>query len=195
MAYRQIWRTVKRKPRMDVDTFHAIRDALPAMGKCSLDLCYLTAQRTTEIRFLRWSQIKDGNIKFVPTKTARSSGATVTVQVTAEIREVLDQAKALGKVQQIGRGDAYVVQSKGGSQFSKTGLISMWRRACSKAEIVGVTAKDIRPFARTMAEKAGYSIEDLRKGAAHTSVTTTEGYLAQYREVESPIKLEMPAKT
>jgi integrase len=187
-------RPPKRSARMDAEKFHAIRDALSPMGKCFLDLCYLTAQRTTEIRLLRWSQIKDGKIKFLPTKTAKSSGATVSVPVTADIQEVFDRAKALGKVQQIGKGDSYIIQSQDGGRFSKTGLISVWKRACAKAGIVGVTAKDIRPFALTMAEKAGYSIEDLRKGAAHTSVATTEGYLARYREVDSPIRLKLPAK-
>jgi integrase len=49
------------------------------MMQCFIDLCYLTCQRSTEIRLLTWEQIDRvaGVIHFVPTKTAASSGEAV----------------------------------------------------------------------------------------------------------------------
>jgi integrase len=66
-------------------------------------------------------------------------------------------------------------------------------RACAKAQVAGVTTRDIRPFALTTAEQMGYNVDELRKAAAHTSVETTEGYLGQYRQVVSNVRLTLPA--
>jgi integrase len=54
--------------------FHAIREALligekggktrsGEMIQCFIDLCYLTAQRSTEIRNLKWSEVGDANLR------------------------------------------------------------------------------------------------------------------------------------
>lgn len=184
----------KRAPRVDAAVFHRLRDALPAIGQVFIDLLYLTQQRPTEIRRLRWSQVSGGLIKFRPTKTERSSGVNVSVPITPELAAVLERAKQLGKIKPIARGDAFVLQSRGGGRFSVTGLHSMWRRACIAIDLHGVTTRDVRPFALTEAERQGYRIEDLRKAAAHTTIGTTEGYLAQYRDVESSIRLALPEK-
>jgi integrase len=179
--------------------YHAIRDALPPIGQCFLDLCFLTTARPTEIRVLRESQIYDGVLHFLPSKTEQSSAATVDWPITPEIEAVLKRARSLNKLQAVGRGDASVIQTRDGSRYSATGLFSMWKRARTEAEqkVAGcakVTTRDIRPYALTSAEKAGARIEDLRKAAAHTTTATTEGYLDQYRQVVSPIRMTLPQR-
>lgn len=68
--------------------YHRIRDALLTgkdgrktasgeMVQCYIDLCYLLYQRTTEVRLLRWDQVREEGIYFKPTKTEASSGAKV----------------------------------------------------------------------------------------------------------------------
>ena len=87
-----------------------------------------------------------------------------------------------------------MIQTAGGGAFTKSGMNSVWRVACVKAEIKGVTTRDVRPFALTTAEKMAYRIEDLRKSAAHSTVTTTGGYLDQYRAVVSPVTMTLPER-
>ncbi|MFJ2995607.1 phage integrase central domain-containing protein [Pandoraea sp. NPDC087047] len=67
------------------------------MMQCFVDLCYLTAQRSTEIRLLKWSQVDfaAGVIHFIPSKTEDSSGIAVDVTITPEIREVLKRVQEL----------------------------------------------------------------------------------------------------
>lgn len=184
----------KRKLRIkSEEMFWKIHDCLPPMGQCFLLLCFLTTARPTEIRLLKESQIDD-IIHFQPTKTEYTSGATVDWPVTPEIREVLDRARSLNRLRAMAGGDAYVIQERGGSPYTKNGLHTMWVKGVRKAGYSGVTTRDIRPYALTMAEKQGYALSDLRKAAAHTTVTTTEGYLDQYRNVVSPVRMMLPAK-
>jgi integrase len=67
------------------------------MMQCFIELCYLTCQRSTEIRLLTWEQIDraTGVIHFVPTKTAESSGEAVDWPITPDIDTVLNRARLL----------------------------------------------------------------------------------------------------
>lgn len=160
-----------------------------AIAQCFVDLCYLTAQRPTDIRKLLWSQVRADGIAFKPTKTAGSSGAKVVVPLTAAIQEVLERARTFGKVRSI-----YVIHALDGSPYTMSGIRSAWVRACRRAEVKNATIKDLRPKALTDAERAGYRIEELKTAAAHSSVTTTEGYLKTYREPVSRVELRLPTR-
>lgn len=206
---REVW--LKSPPRRDRyitdEEFLAIRegmltgdDGLPTrageIARCFVDLCYLTAQRSTDIRKLLWNQVREDGIAFKPTKTAGSSGAKVVVRLTAAIREVLERARAFGvpaaataRIKSI-----YVIHALDGSPYTMSGIRSAWVRACRRAGVANATIKDLRAKALTDAERAGYSIEQLRTAAAHSSVTTTEGYVKTFREPVSAVELEIPSK-
>lgn len=188
------------------------------MVRCFVDLCYLTAQRPTDVRRLLLTQIRDDAIAFRPSKTAHSSGARVLVPLTPSIREVLERAKACGASYHEGSKRSgnvksiYVIHSLDGNAYTMSGLRSAWVRAVSRARkkyvencehegiapsdtyLVGVTIKDLRPKALTDAERAGYTIEELKTAAAHASVTTTEGYVKTYREPVSKVRLSLPSR-
>jgi len=184
----------KRKAKMDAAVFWKINDNLSESGKCFEELMFLTTARPTEIRLLRESQI-GSTIRFRPTKTSDTSGATVDWPITPQIAAVIERARALQKVKPLHGGDAFLLQTTGGTAFTKSGMNSVWRRGCGKAGIEGVTTRDVRPFALTFAEKVlGHPLEDLRKAAAHTTMSTTEGYLDQYRQVVSPVTMVLPER-
>ncbi|MCC6530959.1 MAG: tyrosine-type recombinase/integrase [Burkholderiales bacterium] len=159
------------------------------IARAFIDLCYLTAQRPTDIRRLMWSQVREeeGLIAFRPSKTAGSSGARVLVRITPTIRNVLDQAKTFGGVRSV-----YVIRTRDGSPFTMSGIRSAWERACERACVKGATIRDLRPKALTDARRMGYAIEALQVAAAHTSVTTTEGYIKRFEEPVSPVELRLP---
>jgi hypothetical protein len=58
----------------------------------------------------------------------------------------------------------------------------------------GLTAKDLRPYATSKAKEQGYSLEELKIGLAHTSVTTTEGYVQQHSTPVSQVTLRLPRR-
>ncbi|WP_051083241.1 hypothetical protein [Chitiniphilus shinanonensis] len=127
--------------------FHAIRDALlvgddgrptrsGAMVQCYVDLCYMIYQRTTEIRLLRWDQIKDDGIHFKPTKTERSSGAQVIVPLTAAIAEVLEKARIAYPIRSV-----YVIHTQHGQPYTANGIGSLWKRARARGGGGGMTQR------------------------------------------------------
>lgn len=185
----------RRKVRMTPAIYWAMHDALPPIGQCFLELCFLTTARPTEIRLLEESQIDAGVIHFLPSKTEDSSGATVDWPITPEIERVLKRARTLNKLKAGPGGNAPVIQDRTGSTYGRQGLFTMWKNARKAAGITAaVTTRDIRAFALTTAEKMGYALDDLRKAAAHTTTSTTEGYLDQYRQVVSPVRLAAPER-
>ncbi|WP_081463671.1 tyrosine-type recombinase/integrase [Candidatus Glomeribacter gigasporarum] len=180
--------------------YHRIRDALligadgrptssGAMVQCYIDLCYLLYQRTTEVRLLRWDQIEADGIYFKPTKTEASSGAKVRIPITAALQQVLERARQLGPIKSL-----YVIHTRNGCPYTSHGMSSAWRRACARAGIEDVTLKDIRAKALTDAKRLGYSIEQLRVGAAHTDTQTTRHYIKQREIPVSDVCLSLPLK-
>ena len=141
-----------RTARFDAAAFWALRAKLPAQGKAFLDLLY--RQRPTDIRLLRDSQIKDGLMHFRPSKTARSSGAAVSVPMTPQIEAAVKLARSAQKVRTL--RDGYVIASRTGQPYTKEGLYKMWATARIAAKLPeGITTRDVRPFALSELEKAG----------------------------------------
>jgi integrase len=170
-----------RTARFDAAAFWALRAKLPPQGQAFLDLLYLTRQRPTDIRLLRDSQMKDGHMHFRPSKTARSSGASVSVPITAQIEAAVKLARSVQKVRTL--RDGYVIASRSGHPYTKEGLYKMWATAREAAGLaVGITTRDVRPFALAELERAGATPRELQIAAAHTDFATTEGYIERHRE-------------
>jgi integrase len=160
------------------------------MMQCYMDLSFLLYQRATDIRLLKWSQISDSSVWFYPTKTRRSSGVQLEIEVTPEIRRVLDRAAAESKRMSI--TSPYVIHTRKGTAFTRSGIYAAFRRSGKRVGVIGVNAKALRPFAATMAKKAGYSFEELQDGLGHTSIGTTESYVRRHAIRRSIVKLELP---
>lgn len=164
------------------------------MMQCIIDLCYLTAQRSTEIRTLKWSDVdrEAGVIHFVPSKTADSSGVRVDFKITPEINEVLL------RIQQIdGRptiGDMPVVHTRKGKMYAANTILKAWKTAAKRANLshFGYTVKDIRAKALTDGERAGYDVKALQIAAAHTDEKMTETYIKKRNVPVADLRLRLP---
>ncbi|RKP56403.1 site-specific integrase [Pararobbsia silviterrae] len=170
-----------------------------ALMQCFVDLCYLTVQRSTEIRMLKWSQVdrQAGVIHFLPSKTEDSSGIAVDFAISPEIAAVLDRIKELnGGVQYIGDSPVFrTVDTRGRAKpYEATSIRSAWRRACVRAKLTdeGYTIKMIRAKALTDAAKAGYDIKALQEAAAHSTPAMTEDYIKRRDVPVSGVRLHVP---
>lgn len=193
----------KKRSRYISDAeFHSIRDALLVgedgkptlsgkMVQCYVDLCYLLYQRTTEIRLLRWTDIDEatGVIRFTPTKTERSSGASVLVPLTPAIRDVLDLARVA-----FSGSSLFVIRNQYGDPYTAHGIGTAWKRACGRAGVKNATLKDLRAKALTDAKRDGYAIEQISVGAAHTDTSMTEHYIKRRTTPTSELLLSLPPK-
>lgn len=184
----------------DVD-FIAIRNGLAIgrdgkktstgdMMQCFIDLCYLTAQRSTDVRLLKWSAVDHdhGVIHFEPSKTEDSSGVAVDWPITTEIAAVLKRAKKLQPICD------YVIRDKSGEPKTAKAVRDAWNDACDRAGLKEkkYTIKDIRAKALTDGKKAGHTMADLQIAGAHTDAATTAIYIKSREVPVSNVRLKMP---
>ena len=108
---------------------------------------FLLYQRTTDVRLLARSQVRNGVIHFEPTKTEDSSAAAVDIQITPAIQTVLDRALAISREWQV--VCPYVIHSHAGMAYTRSGIYSAYRRAdvALNAVATGLNPKAIRPYA------------------------------------------------
>nr|WP_322073386.1 tyrosine-type recombinase/integrase [Burkholderia cepacia] len=164
------------------------------MMQCFVDLCYLTAQRSTEIRNLKWSDVdhQDGVIHFIPSKTEDSSGVRVDFKITPEIDAVLARIREIDDRASI--GDMQVIHTRKGRRYAANTILKAWKMAAERANLsdLGYTVKDIRAKALTDGERAGYDVKALQIAAAHTSAKMTETYLKQRNVPIADVRLSVP---
>ncbi len=162
------------------------------MMQIFVDLLFLTGQRGTEIRLLRWSQVDEeaGVIHFKPSKTAKSSGAKVEITITATIAEVLSRAKELAKAK--ARISPYVIHNMEGSPYTAHGVGTAWERARKRTDIQDATLKDLRAKHATDAKMAGYSEAEIQDALAHEDSGTTRIYIKQRMARISKVELSLP---
>ena len=160
------------------------------MVRCYVELLYLIFQRGTEIRLLRWDQITANAILFTPTKTEKKAGTKVLWKISNEVQVVLDTAKRVAKMSSI-----YVISNEQGQPYTTHGVATLFRRACVRAKVSGITLKDIRSKAATDAIQLGYTEEQLKVSLAHTDITTTRGYVKNKVAPTNEIGLSLPEMT
>lgn len=192
----QVWveRPLRRKSPWTDTLFWAVRDLLSPMHQCYHDLSFLLYQRTTDVRRLARAQLQGDVIHFEPTKTARSSGAAVDVPITPAIRAVLDRAAAVSR--EWGIVCPFVIHTRQGAPFTRSGIHSAYRRVDARLhdKPLGLNPKALLPYAMTTAKRRGATIAQLQVARAHTSITTTEGYIQTHEVPVSEVKMELPER-
>jgi len=163
------------------------KNANGEMYAALFDFAYLSAVRARDARSLKWADVGENEILIEPTKTRESSGAKIAIVITPDILAVLERAKALGKVKGL-----YVFHTLKGRPFSASAIKSAWRRARERAGVKDAWFRDLRPKALSDAKRQGLSLEKVRDGAGHTSVSTTEDYMRGFEVKEANLQLKLP---
>jgi site-specific recombinase XerD len=177
------------KPRKD--TGQVIPTASGPMFACIIDMAYLLWARAIDIRTLKETQLEGGYIRLQPSKTKKSSGKVVDIEITPVIQAVIDRARTIKKRYEI--ISPYLLPSQKGTPYAKTGLISMWDRARERAGITDdVTFKDLRSLGATDAARSGKNMADIQKRLVHTSSKTSEIYIKEAIPDVSVIDMKLP---
>ena len=199
----------KRTTTATADSYHAVRDAMligadgrptqmGEVGQCFMDLAYLTSQRLTDVRLVKKTQVAGGMITFRPSKTIHSTAKEVFIPMTPAIRAVLDRLEsiqaAMNRKRFVPIVTPYLITTRTGKPYSSSGIRSLWRRACERAGVEGLTLKDLRPTAASDAKKAGYTVEQIQQQLAHAELSTTEIYLRDRLPERSAVELALPRK-
>jgi integrase len=154
-------------------------------------MSYLVWQRALDVRMSLETQITDSAIRFKPSKTAGTGGKVLDVEITPQIRAVINRAKSIKKKYLITSPYLFPIQ-KGGA-YSKTGLHSMWRRAKERGSVTDdVQFKDLRVLGATDAAKAEVDRSAIQTRLAHTTGKTTEIYIKEAIPERSSLDIKLP---
>ena len=121
----------------------------------------------------------------------------VDIPITPAIQTVLNRAAELSKEIAKKRGviGPFLIHTRQGASYTRSGIHSAYRRADEELHggtSIGLNPKALRPFAATVAKKRGYRLDQLQIGLAHTSQSTTEGYVQQHEVPVSEVVLVLP---
>jgi integrase len=176
-------------------TGKAWKNANGEMYAALFDFAYLTGLRAKDCRMLRWADVGDDEIICQPTKTRNSTGARIAIEVTPDVRAVLDRVRAIDAARKV--SSMFVFHTLKGGQFSKWAVRSAWDRARERTLGDMPAAdrprfRDLRPKALSDAKRRGVTLDALKDAAGHASVTTTEGYLRGFDTVDAKLGLVLP---
>jgi len=138
----------------------AFLKSAPAHLHLALLLALWTGQRQGDLLRLPWSAYDGACIRLRQSKT----GMRVSIPVGAPLKAALDTTVKRGPV---------ILSSTAEKPWTRDGFRASWRKACSKAGIVGVTFNDLRGTAVTrlalaecteaeIATITGHSLRDVR---------------------------------
>lgn len=101
-----------------------------------VDMAYLTGQRISDLLSLEWSAIGRDGIVFKPSKTSKSTGASVLIGWTPKLEDVVRRLKELRKERRafgvwvFTKVASKKGMAKAGQHYTYSGAHSAWVRAC-----------------------------------------------------------------
>lgn len=164
----------KRDRLMTHDEFMAIRSYPNDTLKCVMDLCYLTAQRISDVLKIKLSDISKEGIYFEQKKT----GKKLFVSMSKDMQKAIDRAKIMNPK---GVTPIYLLGLSSGKIRSYKGVSDLFARARTQANVLDVTLHDIRAMALTRADKMGLDAKSL---AGHSTEQQTKTYLRDKSAIE-----------
>jgi integrase len=137
-----------------------------------IDLCYLTAQRISDVLSIRLADLTDAGIEIRQQKT----GKRLLIRWSPDLRAVVDGARGRLPERKIVRIDApgYLLAQRTGRIRSYGGVRDLWRRACLRAGVADAHLHDLRAKSLTDADRQGIDAQHL---AGHSTQAMTARYL------------------
>ncbi len=166
-------KSYQRPPRTRYVTdeeFDAVYDIANERVQIVMDLAVLTGLRRADILGLTRDSLTDDGILVTPSKTERSTGKTLLILWSNELRAVVDRAKKLTPHVRLP-----LVCNRQGKAYKGDGFNSMWQRLIKNAHDKGLITsrfmfKDLRAKSATdddvlanAAERLGHTNQELTK--------------------------------
>jgi integrase len=142
-----------------------------------MDLCYLTAQRISDVLAIRMADVTDDGIRFAQGKT----GEKLTVRWSPDLRATVERARKL-------RGNILtptLLQNRRRKAPDYSSVKIQWSAACAAAGVLNAHLHDLRAKSLTDAKRQGWDATAL---AGHKSAAMTERYirLREFKSVDGP---------
>lgn len=169
------------------DEYLAIHEAATPFLRSVMELCYLTAQRISDILKIRRSDIKDAGIFFDQQKTRNR----LLIEMNDDLAAAVERARAARKYH---REPETLFATRRGDRIAYRTVNDMWSRACKSAKVEDAGLHDLRAKSVTDADEQGLNPQLL---AGHRDANMTRRYIRK-RKIQiagGPKILDMSKKT
>jgi len=171
----------KRDKLMTDEEFNLLKSYPNPLVGVVIDLCYLTAQRISDVLKIRMSDITSEGIIIQQKKSKKK----MIIAMNPALRKAIQAAKALHSKHV---SPMYLLAQSNGKKRSYSAIKDMFDRARKYSGVSGVTIHDIRAKALTDADKIGVNPTKL---AGHSNEAQTRTYL---RDKTPELVLGLPKK-
>ena len=166
----------KRTRHLSDAEFQAIKAAANPSTRAIIDVCYLTAQRISDVLAVKHKDISEEGIYFKPAKTKGSTGKQLLVAMTPDLKAAIERARALhGNILGL-----TLFHGRGGRVLGYSGVKGAFSRACKAAGIEDATLHDLRAKSITEAKRQGKNAQKL---GGHSSEAMSNRYIRD-REID-----------
>lgn len=156
-----------------------------------IDLAYLTGQRIGDLLELRWEpdpddadapHVTDAGLTFRPSKTRGKTGASVLIEWSPSLREVVSRIRVIQAerllVRRAGQRveSGYLITAQDGKPLSYWGAASAWKRALKRAGVKNAHFHDLRAKALTDVEERS-GMQAARTMGTHSTEQQTADYI------------------
>jgi len=156
----------KRTRYLTDGEWSAIRDKAGETLQAIMDVSFLTAQRIGDVLKIRRSDIRQSGHLYVKQE---KTGKELLIEITAELRECIDNAKAKGSVRSL-----YLFSQANGKPWTYWAIRDKWKAAATAAGIEDTRLHDNRAKSITEANRQGLNAQML---AGHSTQKQTDSYI------------------
>jgi len=182
-------RTVLTQP--DYQTVYQMAGELGYSAlQIAMELSRYTTMREGDICSLKWSQIDNGVLRVVVSKSAAQKGSARATRLAWSLEQHPILKKSIDRARELSikhrrcpfiishrpRRRVWNEQKEHLYQVTPDRLSRMFAEARDACEITGTTFHEIRGLASTLYKKSGYTNEEIKNLMAHESVLTTIEY-------------------
>lgn len=156
----------KRTRYLTDGEWSAIRDKAGETLQAIMDVSFLTAQRIGDVLKIRLADIRPSGHLYVKQE---KTGKELLIEISSELRECLDNAKAKGSVRSL-----YLFSQANGKPWTYWAIRDKWKAATEAAGVKDARLHDNRSKSLTEANRQGLDAKTL---AGHTSQAMTDRYI------------------
>lgn len=194
----------RQRQRLTTDMYTAIRQHAPTWLQNAMDLSLMTLLRREDVVSLRFTDVRDGRLYVVPTKTEGSTRVRLNIALGDDALAVIARARddvvspfIVHRLPEKARpSDMRAKARQHHTQVLPEQLTRAFAGARDAAGVTGdnpPTFHEIRSLGGALLQDAGWTIDQVQALMGHASAAMTEHYLegheAPWQDVATGIKL------
>lgn len=188
----------RQRDRLTLEVYNAVWAKSPAWLQNAMDISLLTLLRREDVVSLRFSDVRDGALWVIPTKTEGSSGVKLRIAlsdalaaVVARCRDAVVSPYLVHKLPEKARPSHQ--RAKGRDHHTQAMPEQLTREFQAVRESLGIKGKqaptfhEIRSLGGALLQEAGWTLEQVQALMGHASEEMTKRYMEGHDAPWQPV--------